>query len=668
MKFKSLFLGMLGAAALVSCNNDAIENGPVNPNEGNPTVKEGIPIHATMTFKLGGGPATYAGTSAVNSSANESQLKDAAVYIYKSDAAGMTPQCAVYLSSLSNTASAPAKNGDYNTVTLKTTSGSKKIFVAANIKQHPYTTTANMVSITNLGVVSDTLKPLFPALNATLYSISATGFSTTAPATALFADWSDGLIKNLAMNDLYGTGVGTYTGAGTYAPFMTNWDGPVDVAGSSSNNGSADFVLVADVDSAASIPSGLGGTPTYDASKNQFNVYVQRAYAKVSLKFGFAGTTASAPATPANLVGKHYTAAAGSAIEGRFFPWGSGANAQWSLGNIINGEYPFQTYDNGVVVDPYFGLTTDSIHQPATWFLHYDNTRVFPFSATINTYPNAGITVSNTKSTMLAPTNNQSFTGDAEATQTNYNYAYATENARAGAGTPVHDFSAYVIAGGFYQPKTVLTSINRANVASNDPIYGFNGASLTGVTSGSVSGPDFSWVPSANDTLYYVADDKIFIVGRANLMAYYAWAPTQKFNATAGDAWLAANPGQPITAAAVYSFAPGNGNEFGTAVGNAISKDADKKNQVLFAYFEGQCFYRVFVKDTGAASAGSKVAVLRNHIYDVNITAIKGPGIDDPNVILVPGLPVLEQDTYVSVTINVLQWHKVNQNEELDNK
>ena len=663
MKLKSLFLCMLGAALFVGCNNEI--DGPGGQNSDPDAPVEGLPIYASLSFKVGKNGNTYAGATDVQSTLHEEAVRDAALYVYKSDASGTTPQCAVYL------AIGTTGNGANRTVTLKTTSGQKVIFVAANVNQNP--TNAEMLNVTGLGVVSSVLNITADNLNHILYSSSATAFSTTAPTAPLYADFADGLIKNFAMNQIYGDGSGSYGAVlptpAANAAFMSNWDGPNDVATSSTHVSAAKFLLYPDVDSVSSRPT--FPSPSYDGNKNQLQIYVQRAFAKVSLKFGFAAVSQAAPSVPVGLVGKYYPAGVGLGADGRFFPWGSAGNAYWSLGNITTAELPFQQYVNGVVQDMFYQETSDSIPQVANaankWFLHYDNTRVFPFSASINFYPNRGvITVTNTKSTMIASGNNQNFTPDASTNQLNYNYAYAIENARL---DPVaHDHGAYVIVGGFYQPKSVLTSINRSNVSSNAPVMGFNGATLTGSeTSGStVSGTDYSWVPTANDTLYYIADDKIFIKGIENLMAYYAWAPSQMKNITAGDAWLTANPGGIITAAAVYAYTPGSGAEFGQDVVDAINKD--RKDEVLFSYFEGQCFYRIFIKDEKSASTKDRAVVLRNHIYDINITSIKGPGIADPNEILIPGKPILEQDTYVSATIEVLNWHKVDQNEDVDNQ
>jgi hypothetical protein len=87
----------------------------------------------------------------------------------------------------------------------------------------------------------------------------------------------------------------------------------------------------------------------------------------------------------------------------------------------------------------------------------------------------------------------------------------------------------------------------------------------------------------------------------------------------------------------------------------------------LQAYYKGQCFYRINVKDDTAVEDANKFLVRRNHIYNINVTKFNGPGIGNPGSIVTPN-PALppgelgEADTYVTATINVLPWHRVNQN------
>lgn len=627
MKFKSLFLTMLGAAAIVSCNNDAIDGGG-NGNK-NGDVVEGLPIYATMTIKAGSNnAATYAGSSDVNASTRETSVGDVAMYIYKADAAGFIPQCAVYLPNLPVT----------NKVTMKTTSGTKKIFVAANVLTNPESLA--MTNVTGLGLVSSDMAPTF-LLNDTLFSISPTAFEKGSPTTAPKTK-ADGLILNFAMGGLYGTGLsGTGGDALSYPnatakPLMTNWDGPTDLGGTN-NLSTCTFQLTQDVDSVLSETN----------ATNHVVINVQREYAKVSLKFAssITKTTGVAITTPANLSTNAFAAGSGT-MEGRFFPWGAGAEMYWSLGNIPTAQLPFQQFDANTgqyIRDVFYLMKNDSLLNPAhfnAWAQHYDNTRVFPM-ATMNAYPTGGVlTVTNVKNNMLVANNRTLITAESatDPVSADYKYAYTTESARE---HPVmQDHQTYLITGGFYQPKSVTTDVVRAAVATN------------GVSS-YTKADDYSWLPTAGDTLYYHSDDKVFIVGKKTLLGYYAWAKGKQ--ATAGDP---APGGGTIPASSL------NESDFNSTVVAAINADiaADK----LFCYFEGQCWYRIYVTNNSAADPAAKVIVARNHIYDVTISSIKGPGIASPDEIIKPGVPVLELDTYVSASINVLNWHKVDQSIQVD--
>jgi len=620
MKFKSLFLGMLGAAALVSCNNNEIDPNP-GPNPGD--VVEGLPIYATMSINAGNSKtSTYAGTSDVTASLRETQVNDVAMYIYKADASGFVPQCAVYLASIPST----------NLVTMRTTSGTKKIFVAANVATNPASTA--MTTTTGFNAVSSDM-PLSFLLNDTLYSTGAAfgkgSFATPAKTKA------DGLILNFAMGDIYGTGDGTYSNASARA-LMTNWDGPVDDwdGGGSIFDGNCTFPLQPDVDSTAS---------ETDAN-NHLDIYVQRQYAKVSLKFSstIPKTGSIAITTPTDLSSQAFAAATGQPNEGRFIPWGSATNMYWSLGNIPTAQVPFQQFDSNdgtSVRDVFYKLTNDSLSNAAhfnTWTQHYDNTRVFPM-ATMTSYPMPGLTVSAVKTNMTTTASNRTIMTAETATNpasNDYKYAYTLENARQ---HPVlKDHQTYVIVGGFYQPQSVTTDITRKAVIGN-------GTEPNTVATG------FTWVPTPGaDTLFYHSVDRVFLSGRTTLLAYYAWVKGHQIGA--GGASSVPLPASTLTAA-----------DFNSDVTDAIKADMDAKS--LFSYYEGQCWYRIYLQNEKATTA-KKVIVARNHVYDVTISSIKGPGIADPNEIIKPGEPVLELDTYVSATINVLNWHRVEQGVDVD--
>lgn len=65
---------------------------------------------------------------------------------------------------------------------------------------------------------------------------------------------------------------------------------------------------------------------------------------------------------------------------------------------------------------------------------------------------------------------------------------------------------------------------------------------------------------------------------------------------------------------------------------------------------------------------GDKIGVVRNHIYDSNITKLTGLGtpVYNPNEIIYPEKPQDDDDTFIAAQINILSWRVVNNKVELD--
>jgi hypothetical protein len=600
MKFKFLLLSMLGAAAVISCNNESIIDG--DKPGGGPV--EGVPVYASFDFKLSSNPVTYAGNEAdVVSTTEEGTVTNASMYVYKFDGASLTPEFAVFVGSISAN----------NRVTMKATSGRKKIFLACNA----FRTTAGSPTylVSGAGTLlnySTAWGTSYGDLNDTLYTASATDFSFT-PSTGGMATKADGLIKALAKGGISGPA----SPAGSFYPgadymLMTNWDGPADVSTSGSFSSTCDFTLNADVDSASS----RGGTLSALPDSNRYEINVQRAFAKVTLTIASAlnsGNVTSGSGFGSDFTTSGYKGAAGEDQEGEFHPWGSGStDAIWSLGNIPKATLPFQQYVGGSVRDMYYQLNNDSVTSGFTnWTNHYDNSRVFPTG--MPSYPwEAGLTVTLVRTAMTTTDNNAKL-GD---------YAYTPESARQ---HPVlQSQHPYVIIGGRYYPKKVLIGVTRSANTGNPPTVSY--------------ADNYNWAVTTNDTLYYIASEKVFIAGQNILQRYYAWVKGLQPDADATN---------PV---------------FNAATNGAINAARDAGD--LLAYFEAQCWYRVSVLDPDASTVDQTI-VRRNHMYEVNITAIKGPGIGDPNKIITDK-PILALETYVTATIKVLPWHKVKQEVEVD--
>lgn len=65
---------------------------------------------------------------------------------------------------------------------------------------------------------------------------------------------------------------------------------------------------------------------------------------------------------------------------------------------------------------------------------------------------------------------------------------------------------------------------------------------------------------------------------------------------------------------------------------------------------------------------GNKTGVVRNHIYDANITKLVGLGtpVYDPEEIIYPEKPEDDDDTFIAARINILSWRVVNSDIELE--
>ena len=91
--------------------------------------------------------------------------------------------------------------------------------------------------------------------------------------------------------------------------------------------------------------------------------------------------------------------------------------------------------------------------------------------------------------------------------------------------------------------------------------------------------------------------------------------------------------------------------------------DADLKAQSRAKIWNGgKTHYFADIKHIGRS-----IGVVRNHIYDINLTKIYGLGTPayDPEEVIIPEKPQ-DEDTYVAAQINILSWRVVNNDVALD--
>ena len=660
MKFKVFLFGMVAAAIMMSCNNETVYQGTDDP------WVEGVSTHATFTLNFSRPPGTYAGDDVITATGYETDVHDAAMFIYKDQGGGVTsPEAMAYLPLSELSALTPIDPSTLYSVTMATTSGAKKIFIALNIDN------STMPILNNTGFTTAQLDTgivytnPFSSLNNILYTNGAT-FTKTTPTPILSSatpntNLANGLIRTFAGGSIdSGDGflLSTETPQGGEYCFMTNWDGPDDFnTGGNTYASKCSFTLVANVSLAAS----KDDDPSIHKG-NHIEIGVQRAYAKISLRVTADGDV---PRTGDAAYYGPYESSLPDDSKGFFIPWTDGSGTSnvglWTLGGINTQEYPFQQFGKDFagaiypnqVLSPNWAwsvgdtIEIDDIPNSDKWYTNYDNTRVFGTTRNYGSLTVTGVQAAMTTGPAALPLNFSNPLGG-----TGLVFAFSTEN---GTEYPQkQDKSTYVVFGGTYKPANIVTSLlkqgvdsyaadigwnNTPAVATNGPSQGYNPAPV-----GFGSCPDITWAPGSLDTLYYLANVKVFIWGLDNLAKYIAWQIKV-------DQTLTAPTVSDPTIEAYINTLIAN-NEF-------------------FAYYRGICWYRVWVRDPSVAKGPlgfDEVLVRRNHVYDVNITKINGPGIADPNNIIIPGEIIPEQETFVTADIIMLDWHKVSSDQEVDNK
>lgn len=83
----------------------------------------------------------------------------------------------------------------------------------------------------------------------------------------------------------------------------------------------------------------------------------------------------------------------------------------------------------------------------------------------------------------------------------------------------------------------------------------------------------------------------------------------------------------------------------------------------------GNTYYYTPISHLDTDNTVAKYGIVRNHLYDINVTDMSGFGspVNDPAEIIIPTVPV-ENKSYVAAKINVLQWRVVKQDVNLDHK
>ena len=646
MKLKYLFLSMLGAAVFVGCNNE-IGGGIDGPNGEEADEYGGVTTTATFEFNTKA-PSTYGGDGNQVGVGNENIIGDAALFIYKIDG---TPEAMAYVANAASTA-------NDNKVTVKCKSGDKLIYLAVNIGGNKLIKAAglgatpdNSVAPDFLGVEwSDADAPYFDKynnagtgferLNAAIWAQGANAIAIqTENGFTPTSSTANALILALSGNGDPADGVGRLSIPRTLALessatnrryLMTNWgnSGSANVddpntgsAGGTIHQSTCKFTLAPYV-SADSSRTGTASIANID-KRNSLLINVQRALAKIGVK----------AITQARLDAAGTPGVANPTNGGRLVILGSN---KWAAGNINRSEYPFQMFDQSRVVSTRYrdtaALVNTSAYPVGGWELKLDNSR---FEGASQSYKAQNLTTTAVIAKIASATGNVEY-NNATSSAPADNFVYVPELNNY---DTYNHYSPFVVLAGEYKPNSYITAVN-----STKQISTVSGAPASTPT----------WVASSDlDTLYFVrssfGDQGLFFHGMTALRQYVSYI----LGINNGSSPLV--PTNDITTDNyINSLRASNGN---------VQAD-------LQTYYRGQCFYRIWITDSSVSQSQNKRLVRRNHIYEIEITSVNGPGIGDPNDIIDPHPeepePLEEADTYVTATINVVPWHVVNQQTEID--
>lgn len=127
----------------------------------------------------------------------------------------------------------------------------------------------------------------------------------------------------------------------------------------------------------------------------------------------------------------------------------------------------------------------------------------------------------------------------------------------------------------------------------------------------------------------------------------------------------------------IYEFttSPTIPTEVANGVVNVNTYLLDKANN-LYArkYTDGKSYYYVEIEHVAATGTGENVTpaingIVRNHIYDLTLNSITGPGVPvfNPEDKVIPQDPKDENFYYLGARVNVLDWRIVSQGVEFSN-
>ncbi|MBR2368492.1 MAG: Mfa1 family fimbria major subunit [Alistipes sp.] len=175
----------------------------------------------------------------------------------------------------------------------------------------------------------------------------------------------------------------------------------------------------------------------------------------------------------------------------------------------------------------------------------------------------------------------------------------------------------------------------------------------------------------------YVGENNLKVVVANTLQGLYFWGDGYTFTGAAHDdlQCIARQP-EDENAYEVYFQLSNNGSQkswYKYENGNYNPIDVDDLNaelaqvQPALVYKNGMTYYWLDIKHLGNEDTTAEYGVVRNHVYKVNISDIKGfgtPIYDSEEDFIVPDKPE-DVVSYVYAQINILSWRIVENNYEI---
>lgn len=174
------------------------------------------------------------------------------------------------------------------------------------------------------------------------------------------------------------------------------------------------------------------------------------------------------------------------------------------------------------------------------------------------------------------------------------------------------------------------------------------------------------------NVLYTIADLKTAMINTVATKLYIkdaAWTDANKVyrSVTTEDVTFYQVPVTTETKRYEVKVAVKEGVQYFYADGTAY--EANKPEEILGniapaqMWTDGSAYYYTEIKHFGSEGKAGEFGIVRNHVYDVTLSGVKGFGtpVYDPELVIIPERPEKQEALNLAAQINILSWHLVAQ-------